>query len=67
MPFARAEVFFVRLGLLFVRGEAADDDLALRDPFAEERPRLLDRLACPRSLATAMFNLRDSGLPAFQA
>ena len=57
--FARPELFFARLELLFARVEPLDDDFVLPEPFDEERPRLVARVAFPRSLATDIFNLRD--------
>ena len=68
--FARPELFFARLELLFARVEPPDelflarvepldDDFVLPEPFDEERPRLVARVAFPRSLATDIFNLRD--------
>ena len=54
-PFARPELFFARLELLFARVEPLDDDFVLPEPFDEERPRLVARVALPRSLATDIF------------
>jgi hypothetical protein len=60
LSFARAEVFLARV-------EPLDDDFRPREPFDEERPRLVARVAFPCSLVPAIFNLPDSGLPAWQA
>jgi hypothetical protein len=55
---ARPELFFARAEELFLPREAlafAREALALRWPFDLERPRLLDRVVVPRSLAAGMF------------
>jgi hypothetical protein len=70
-PLARLELFFARLELFLARAEPLDDDLALREPFDDERfdderPRLVAPFAFARSLATGMFNLPESGLPAWR-
>jgi hypothetical protein len=64
---ARLELlFFARLELFLARAEPLEDDLALREPFDDERPRLVAPFAFARSLATGMFNLPKSGLPAWR-
>jgi hypothetical protein len=71
--FAR-ELVFARAELFLARDDELDDDFVLREPFEDERPRVVASFALARSLATDMFDLRkirvrppcrlDLGLPA---
>ena len=63
-PLARRELFFARAEVFLARAELLDDDFRFCEPSDDARPRLVARVAFPRSLATDMFNLPDSGSPA---